>query len=306
MIAALDIGATAVKAGLVSPECELVVTRERLVPAGQDAKKFLDFILRTVRSMLEHSDASALTAVGAGSCGVIREGSILYSPNTAWKSLPLREALQARLQVPVAVMNDADAFGLGVYHYELKGKYRGVCALTLGSGLGGSLIGPNGAVAGFTGISPEIGHMKVRAGGPKCKCGGRGCLEAYVGKKAIITAYRRYGGKADVATPQDVFDAYKRGDEAAIRAFANMGFYLGVGIANIFNLCAPQAVVLGGGVSRAAPAFMPALRESLADSVLKGLGGPPRVVVSKLRHRANLLGAAHQAMRLQEAGTVLE
>lgn len=306
MIAALDIGATAVKAGLVTPEGELAVSRERLVPPGQDAKKFLDFVVRMIGSLMESVGGIELAAVGVGSCGVIREGSILYSPNTVWKSLPLREALEARLQVPTAVMNDADAFGLGVYHYELGGKFKGICALTLGSGLGGSLIGPDGAVLGFTGVSPEIGHMKVRVGGQKCECGGHGCLEAYVGKKAIITAYRRFGGKADAATPQEVFEAHKRGDEAAAKTFESVGVYLGVGIANIFNLFAPRAVVLGGGVSRAAPAFMPTLRQSLAESALKGLGAPPRVIVSKFRHKANLLGAAHEARRLLGANGMLE
>jgi glucokinase len=245
-----------------------------------------------------------LTAIGAGSCGVIRDGSILYSPNTQWKSLALAEALKARFQVPAVVINDADTFALGVYHFEFREQFSGLCALTLGSGLGGSLISERGLVRSMSGISPEIGHIKVREGGARCSCGGTGCLEAYVSKRALMASYRRYGGSADMFSPYDVYQAFRRGDDAAEKAFATFGRYLGTGMSTIYNLFAPPAFVLGGGISRAARAFLPTARQALSKGIMKGIGPRPRIVVSKMRSRASLLGAACQAR--SSFGTVLK
>ena len=284
-------------------EGRLVAVRERLLPPGADTRRFLDFLQSLLGSLAEGRGAE-LTALGAGSCGVIRDGVILYSPNTPWKRLALAEALTARFQVPVAVMNDADAFALGVFHYEFAGEFPGLCALTLGSGLGGSLVDARGPLLGMRGISPEIGHMKVRAGGARCGCGDRGCLEAYVSKQALLDGYRRCGGGGEAMSPYDIYQAFRRGDEAAARAYAAYGRYLGVGMASLFNLFGPPAFVLGGGISRAASAFLPAAREALARGVLPGLGPVPRVLVSRWRSRASLLGAAHQARGI--ADSVLE
>ncbi len=291
MIGVLDIGGTNVRAGLVSEGGELVLSRSRLLPPEADARRFLEFICSFLGSLAAKSDEE-LTAIGAGSCGVIREGSILYSPNTSWKSLALAEALKARFQVPTTVVNDADSFAMGVFNCEFPGKYSALCALTLGSGLGGSLISRQGLVRGVSGVSPEIGHIKVRQGGVSCSCGGSGCLEAYVSKRALMSSYRRYGGDKDALSPYDVYQAFKRGDKAAEKAFATMGRFLGTGMATIFNLYAPPVFVLGGGISRAAKAFLPSARQALAKGVVKGLGPRPRVVVSRMRSRASLLGAA--------------
>lgn len=303
MIGVLDIGATNVRAGLVSEDGELVASRGRLVPPSADARKFLDFVCALLGSLMAAEDEE-LTAIGAGSCGVIRDGSILYSPNTQWKSLALAEALKARFQVPAVVINDADAFALGVYHFEFRDQFSGLCALTLGSGLGGSLISERGLVRSMSGISPEIGHIKVREGGARCGCGGSGCLEAYVSKRALMASYRRYGGGADMLSPYDVYQAFRRGDDAAEKAFTTLGRHLGTGISTIYNLFAPPAFVLGGGISRAARAFLPATRQTLTKGIMKGIGPRPRIVVSKLRSRASLLGAAYQAW--SSFGTMLE
>jgi len=294
MIGVFDIGGTNVRAGLVSEDGALVARRSRLIPPNADARRFLDLTCALLNSLISQEEEE-LTAIGAGSCGVIRDGSILYSPNTQWKSLALAEALTARFHVPVSVINDAEAFALGVFHYEFKGQFSGLCALTLGSGLGGSLVSEKAAVRTMSGVSPEIGHIKVREGGARCSCGGSGCLEAYVSKRALMASYRRYGGSADALSPYDVYQAFKRGDDAAKKAFAAFGRYLGTGMSTVYSLLAPQAFVLGGGISRAATAFLPAARQALSKGIVKGIGPRPRIVVSKMRSRASLLGAAYQA-----------
>jgi glucokinase len=303
MIGALDIGATTVRAGIVSDSGELIATRERIIPPGQDARAFMDFTSKLLGSLAETGEHE-VDAIGAGSCGVIREGTIVFSPNSSWKRLALAEALQARFLVPSFVINDADAFGLGVFHYEFAGKYKGICALTLGSGLGGSLIADGCAVSGISGISPEIGHMKIREGGAKCGCGAKGCLEAYVSRYGLMAAYRRNGGDRDALSPYDVTQAFRRGDKSAAKAYEELGHYLGVGMANVFNLFTPQAFIIGGGISRASAAFLPTAREAMIKNILDGLGPKPRLEISKLRSRASLLGAAHHARAQAQGGKI--
>lgn len=303
MIGVLDIGATNVCAGIIDDNGGIAATREKVIPPSQDTRAFLNFICSMLNA-LASAEGCELDAVCAGSCGVIRGGEILFSPNSSWKKLALAEALQSRFMVPSYVINDADAFGLGVFHYELAGKYSGICAITLGSGLGGSLVVNGKAHLGAGGISPEIGHMKVREGGAKCGCGAKGCLEAYVSRYALMSAYRRFGGNKDAMSPYDVTQAFRRGDAAAARAYAEFGYYLGVGMANTFNLFTPQAFVIGGGISRAHQAFLPAAREALSKNILEGLSPKPRLEISKLRSKAALLGAAHFARLMLNDGKI--
>jgi glucokinase len=176
--------------------------------------------------------------------------------------------------------------------------------VTLGTGVGGGLIIGGEPYRGGDGTAGEIGHTVIAAGGKACGCGSRGCLEAYVKASAIVERTLRYIregnsssiGSGDDLTVKDISEAAGRGDEAAVRALARTGWYLGIGLANSVHLIDPDAIAVGGGVSGAGKLILePALesfREHLMDETLQGV----RIVPAELGNKASFIGAAMIAL----------
>lgn len=295
MIVAIDTGGRNTSVALFLPEGKLARLKQWPTPQSSSSLvlvRFLEGCINAVKKKEEELDA-----IGIGICGVIKNGTILFSPNMGWRNLPLKSVLEQRFQAPTSVINDADAFALGTFYHEFAGEYDNICAITLGTGLGGAIIGGNGLFASFSGTSPEIGHITLVANGRKCSCGKKGCFEAYVSERALIQSYR--GRRRDeVKSGLDIYRLYKAGDEKAKEAFEVFGHYLGIGLSSIANIFAPQAFVLGGGLSKARMAFLASAERSLRDNLLSAMNGGAKIVFSRLLRRASILGAYHSAKEI--------
>lgn len=302
----IDIGGTKMAAGVVladgtlSDACVIPTPGTGAAEAVTSAAHDIVATLRTA-----HPDVAA---VGVGAAGLVEwpSGRMKWGPHTTFQDLPLGERLAASTGLPVIVENDANAavaaevrFGSG------KGKNT-VVMLTIGTGIGGGLFLDGRLYRGPRGLGAEIGHMTVDPrGGPECACGGIGCLESRVSGVALARGAReiavsepdgmiaRIAGSPDSVTGQVVHKAALAGDEAARALFAEMGYWLGVGIANLVTLLNPQLVILGGGIPAAVGDLLTGpTRESLGKTVF----GPahrrlPQVVLAGLGPRAGIIGA---------------
>ena len=236
-----------------------------------------------------------------GARGVIHR---LVNVPGGWPKVPLRQLLEQRLRLRCAVDNDVNVVALGEWRFGAGRGTRDSVYVTLGTGVGGGLI-INGALArGATGSAGEIGHTTIQLDGPRCACGGRGCLEALVGTSAIIrgaTQAIRSGSRqlADAArrhegrlSPEAVSRAASRGDRAALRIWRDVGCALGVAMANVINLLNPERIVIGGGVAKAWPWFAPHLRATIRAHAFEVPANACKVVKAALGDRAGILGAA--------------
>jgi glucokinase len=161
--------------------------------------------------------------------------------------------------------------------------------MVVSTGVGGGLISGGRLLDGGGGNAGHVGHLIVEPGGPMCRCGARGCLEAVARGPAIVAWAAAQGGKA--TTGVELASLAAQGDALALQAFARAGRALGVGIASAAALLDVRVVSLGGGISEV-PALWPTLRLSLASharlSFLEGL----RVEKAALGQTAGLVGAA--------------
>jgi len=291
MIIAIDIGATNISIARFSLDGTIEALAEFESERNLPATKFLASLTEKIKILAE--PLKNLRGIGVGSCGVIKNGKILYSPNTGWKSLDLKDELAERFKVQVSVINDADAFAIGVFHYEFKGRFESLCAITIGSGLGTALVSRNGVFSSYAGISPELGHTTIKKNGRLCSCGKKGCLEAYASERAILQNYKRLKGEGNPANAKELLALWRKGDKTAGKAFQAFGEFLGVGLANIYAVFAPDAFVLGGGISKAYSAFLVPCKDSLYQNLIRGFPNTPKVLVSKFLRKASLLGAFH-------------
>jgi predicted NBD/HSP70 family sugar kinase len=168
---------------------------------------------------------------------------IPLAPNLGWRDVPFGELMRKVVtDLPVCVGNDADLAALAEHSRGSARGYDDVVYLLGRVGVGAGILTNGLPLRGAAGLAGEIGHTVLDASGPTCHCGGRGCVETYLGDEALI----RLGGRE--AAVDDVLEAAARGERWAVRAVESVGTSLGQVVANIVNLLNPQVVVMGGSM----------------------------------------------------------
>ncbi len=236
-----------------------------------------------------------ITSVGIGVPGLYDpiEGTTRFLPNFpgGWPGVPVAGPVGETVGLPAFLINDARAFGLA----ELRlGAGRGVSAmigLTLGTGVGGVFAIDGRVHQGHDGTAGEIGHQTIDPDGPWCGCGNRGCLEAYARADQIAAA-------CGTATAEEAVRAARAGDPRARAGLADLGRYLGIGIANMIAVISPDRVILGGGVAAAGDLLFDPIRAEIARRVRTTSIDEVAVVPAELGIWAGAIGAAvHGAER---------
>ncbi len=267
----------------------LVEKRQRLAHDHryEDGLELADTLLNEALSEAGHSWDEVRT-VGMGlpapiSDDVVRSSAIL----PGWVGINAEGVSQERFKRPVHIDNDAN---LGALAEHLIGAARGedqVVYVKVSSGVGAGLIVDGKILHGARGTAGEIGHLTIDEQGPVCRCGSRGCLEAYAATDRIA---EMMGAQLPDATIDDVFESARAGNVAASRLLEDAGMHLGWGLATVVNLLNPGVVVVGGDLARAGEPLLEAIRMGLRRHVLADAAATP-VVLSELGDRASMLGA---------------
>jgi glucokinase len=244
----LDLGATNLKWAVV----ERTADGWRTMGTGQTATRVEagpDAIvaeLAEVGLAAEREVGVDVTTVGIGVAGLYdpATGATRFLPNIPgdWAGRPVGGPVGAAIGAPTALINDARAFTLAELTLGAGRGVDSIVALTLGTGVGGGIALDGRVLFGHDGTAGEIGHQTVEPGGRPCTCGNFGCLEAYARADRIAEL-------CGTPTAAAAVDAARAGDRQALEGLAEVGRWLGIGIANLIVLVNPDRVVLGGGVA---------------------------------------------------------
>lgn len=258
----------------------------------------------------EVADGRPVAAVGLAAAGFVDAAGdrVRFAPHLPWRDDPLRERLAARWGVPVALDNDANCVARAEAAYGAAHGFASALVITLGTGIGGAVVLDGTVLRGRNGMAGEFGHMQVVPDGQPCECGRRGCWEQYCSGNALVRLTRDQigrmptlldelcGGDPERLVGPMVSQAAEEGDLLARQAFASVGDWLGVGVANLVAALDPEIVVIGGGVSAAGDRLLEPARAALARSLV---GGGHRDVPALVRARfgaeAGAVGAADLA-----------
>jgi glucokinase len=311
----IDIGGTRIKIGRVNERGEVLARAQIAAPVDVPAETAIERIAAAAAPLLAGPGGVRL---GVGCAGLIdsRRGVVHTSPNLPlWHNLELGRLLEVHLGTPATVTNDANAFALAEACLGAGRGHSIVVGLTLGTGVGGAIVIHGRLFGGLHGFAGEIGHMSIDTGGPPCPCGNRGCLELFVGRRGIVSAYLEdctwrsgspghdlAGGRQESLDPELIARAAAQGDPAAHAAFARAGEALGGALADVANLLDPALFVVGGGVSQAGQLILePARRVLAARAMARSISVPP-IVPAALGVDAGLIGAALHSLAASEAG----
>ncbi|WP_062217290.1 ROK family protein [Streptomyces sp. NBRC 109706] len=292
-VIALDIGGTTLKAALTDPDNEpLFRARRDTATGGPEAvvAGILDFAAELAEEGRARCGGPPV-AVGLAVPGVVDEAAGLasYSANLGWRDVPLARLVSERLGgVPVALTHDVRAGGLAEGRLGAGAGVGRFFFVALGTGIAGA-IGVGGRMEpGAHGGAGEIGHVVVRPGGPRCGCGGHGCLETLASASAVGRAWAEASGAAG-ASAADAARAVAAGDGRALAVWRDAVEALADGLLVAVNLLDPEVVIVGGGLGEAGEILLDPLRSALAaKATFQRL---PAVVPAALGEAAGRLGA---------------
>jgi predicted NBD/HSP70 family sugar kinase len=264
-----------------------------------EPERLVGDLARVARPLLERrAERSRIVGIGLSMVGVVRasDGMIRVAPNLGWQDVPIAEIVSRtlRLDVPVAVANEAD---LGALAEHRRGAAVGVDDVLYVSGevgVGGGLIVGGRRLEGAGGYAGEIGHMPVNPSGADCRCGSTGCWETEVGERALLrrAGRRPTGGRAAV---DEVLEAAAAGSSRELAALAATGEWLGTGLAGLVNIFNPSLVVLGSVFGRMYPFVSTQIGQSLGRGAMRAPREMLHIVPAALGADAPLLGAAELA-----------
>jgi glucokinase len=238
-----------------------------------------------------------VAAVGVGAAGFVApSGTVRFAPHLSWRDEPLQDVLVNRLGLPVAVDNDANTAARAEMTFGAGRGHRHAICVTLGTGIGGALVIDGAVVRGAQGFAGEFGHMQVVPNGRLCECGQHGCWEQYCSGKALAGAVREVAPSVTSMTGPTVTAAAASGQEWALKAFHEIGTWLGVGLAGLASAFDPEVVIVGGGLSDAADLLLEPARKAFAARLPgKGYRNEPPILRAALGPDAGFIGAAELA-----------
>lgn len=301
----VDVGGTRIAVGLVERKGRILKDVKRLTPkTGPFA--VVDTIIEMVDEVTGGIHDSELAGIGIGIPGQIDflRQSIEFCTNLPLGGVDVRSLVMSRTKREVTIDNDGNLAALGESRWGAAKGARDFVMITVGTGVGGGLFLNGELYRGSRGLGGEIGHVVVELEGRMCPCGGKGHLEAYLGRPAIAEKGREAAaafsgreilaaasGKIGDVTAESVLIAAQRGDEVAREILLEAGVVLGralVGFVNIFN---PKLVVIGGGIGESADFMVERAAEVMRGEALAGRRDVT-VVQAVLGNDAGILGAA--------------
>jgi glucokinase len=305
-----DLGGTKMMAVVYDGQFRSLGRKRRRTKGYEGAKTGIERIVQTIEQALDEATVTPeqLGGIGVGCPGTVDldAGIILEAANLGWKHVKLKEQLEDQFHCPVVVANDVDAGVYGEFRFGAAKNARCVVGVFPGTGIGGGCVYEGRIFRGKKHSCMEIGHVEVVPNGQLCGCGRRGCLETEASRLAIagqvaMAAYRGdapsiiAGAGTDLAEIRSstLADAIKAGDTAVETIIRRACGYLGIAVANVVSLLAPDIVVLGGGLVEAMPElFVEAVEKAARDRAMPSMAKSFKVVAAKLGDDAGAMGAA--------------
>ena len=287
---AIDIGGTGTKIGVVAENGTIV--RRRTISTSIDGQPLplVDAIASSLQVILDarESQRAPVSGIGVSVAGFLdREHSaMIHNANLpALRGFPLRAALEKRFSLDCRLEVDSNAAVVAEHRHGAGQGSTRLLGVTVGTGLGGGVI-IDGKLLRYTGeCAGDLGHIIVDRKGRLCTCGARGCLEAMVNSAALSD---RAGGRK----PREIVNGARKGDTLARKALAETGWWLGLGLASLSPVFAPDRIVVGGGISTAGDLLLEPVRASYHTHARPEFRDSTQVVGSSFDGWEGMVGAA--------------
>ena len=303
----IDLGASQIKSGIVSLKGEIKFKEVCSTPVKTGSAQIIKKLQTVTSELIEFARKHQLSlpGIGIGSPGTVelKSGKVVgASPNIpGWTGLNLKSIFR-KYELPVFADNDANLMALAESRFGSARGYENAVCLTIGTGIGGGIILNGEVYRGLNSSAGELGHTCIHFQGKPCRCGSRGCLEAYASVPAMLESVRTLLKSSDnhsrlrkhrkQLTPLLIFQAAQSKDRVARQVIENEIDYLSAGLASVVNLLNPEVIVVGGGLVEADSLFLLKLEKRIKERAFASAAKELKVVKARLGNQAGFIGAA--------------
>ena len=314
LVIGLDLGGTNSVFGIIDREGKVLTTTSIKTQGFPNVETYVEDSVKAVMQIVEQvGGIEKIHAMGIGAPGGnYYNGTIEQAANLEWAKgiVPLADMFASRLDIPVAITNDANAAAMGEMIYGEAVGMKNFVELTLGTGVGSGIVANGQLIYGCDGFAGELGHMVVEPEGRPCGCGRKGCLETYCSATGVVrTTVAMLEESTDATSLRDIpreeltsYDVYKAamaGDAMAQEVFRQTGRRIGVACANIATFLSPEAFIFFGGLAQAGDLLFRPMEEAYNENVLSLYKGKAKFLKSGLDGaKAAVLGASAIAWEL--------
>ncbi|MCT8161783.1 ROK family transcriptional regulator [Pseudoruegeria sp. SHC-113] len=305
IVAGLKVASRNVMVALIDFEGNTVSEYTAALPASKLAPEAMaEFIANSVRAAASEADMQVeqISGLGIGVAGIIDapRGFVYWSPSMTERNVSLRDKVEALLPIPVFIDNDANLVAMAEQLFGMGKTVTDFIVVTIEHGVGMGIVIDNALYRGTRGCGAEFGHTKVHLDGALCRCGQRGCLEAYVAdyallREASITGLLS-GSETENATLDMLFRKAKAGDTTAQSIFHRAGRMFAIGLANIVNIFDPELIILSGERMQFDYLYADEVLEAMKAAVIQVDAPLPEVRIHKWGDLMWAKGAAAFAM----------
>ncbi|WP_108823438.1 ROK family protein [Dysgonomonas sp. Marseille-P4361] len=303
----IDIGGTNTIFGVVDKRGHIINQGSIKTGTYKEINDYISNLSASVQEIIDQvGGSSSIKGIGVGAPnGNFFTGCIEFAPNLPWKGvIPLAQMLTDKLNVPVALTNDANAAAIGEMTYGAARGMKDFIVITLGTGVGSGIVINGQLVYGHDGFAGELGHTTIIPGGRVCGCGKKGCLETYTSATGVARTAKEYLQtrkepsllrELDLETieSKDVYDAAVKGDKLALEIFEYTGKLLGESFADFVAFSSPEAIILFGGLSKSGKFIFDPVRKHMEENMLPIYRNKIKLLMSELKESdAAVLGAS--------------
>ena len=245
---------------------------------------------------------SDISGVGVGLPGIVDApaGNVFWSQTLSERNVPFQEMLHKAFGAPVFLDNDANLVTIAEQRFGKAKDARNFIVVTIEQGVGMGIVIDGKLYRGTHGCGAELGHTKVQLDGALCRCGQRGCLEAYVGDYALLreasSAMSPVTGASTEHQMEVLLEEAKSGNEMAQSIFRRASRMFAMGLANVVNIFAPELIILSGERMQYNYLYDEDMINDMKNWIVKMGGPPPDVQIHKWGDQMWAMGAAAYAI----------
>lgn len=308
-IIGIDLGTTYIRGMLTNmnaePIKEIELVTESLKGPEYILNKVVDVIDRLSNTTLINRDQ--IIGVGIAVAGIInlKDGVVTYSPAFQWRNVKLHEFVQSRIKLPLFIDNVTRVMALGELTFGRGNEFNNMICINVGYGIGAGIIIDKKIFYGSNGIAGEFGHIPVEGDRlVSCPCGKNTCLTAYSSGEAIAKRTRIKMQKKqskilmklcdnlpENLTTKMIVEAAQQKDQISVEIFQESVHTLGLAIAGLINIFDPEAVFIGGGVTKSGDIFWNPLKKTISEGVFDPLSTKCQILPVSFLEREALYGA---------------
>ena len=286
----IDIGGTNIKYGISDENANISNKNSKPTEAHLGAEPLFEKVCSIIDETLEKNNLDGIAISTAGQVNP-QTGSIVHATDAIpnYSGVKLKERLEEKYSLRTSVENDVNSAALGEMW---KGSVEddNFIALTLGTGIGGSIVIDKKIHHGSSYSAGEIGHITIVSGGIKCNCGDSGCFERYASSRALDA----YVEEAMPGTStKDFFELLRKKDELSLEIFNKWLNYLTDGLKSLVHVFNPSLILIGGAITVQGEFLENAIREKINEKIMSSFRGSLKIKLMTLGNDANLYGALY-------------